>query len=339
MSFTNFHKFVFINQARERAIVHGFCYGRKLKFIMKEVIIMTEETKITQNTTDDQVSIADACIKQAKEFTDSFSIESMPTDVGRNTETAMKWILDAAEHGIDILSALAINAPDYNREKVVNGVKQLCSEYNARAKHLHYNKLRAANNPIMAAVDFPDYEGIKYSEGKDDDDTKTFGITSVNYNVDLETLHKHCKKAKAPCGVNSSWHSEMNTLLMNLDMRGIKEKYPDDAEKAKSEAIELFKNTYKIKEIASKIGTDEDSTTTTKLMGALSIVIADMVGEEFKPLKCDVRYLLQIYCAGDKKTRGTKYVKDKEFSGYMIAVLQRVIKGKPYANIYNTKKK
>ena len=293
-----------------------------------------------KNAQNVQTTTAEELINQAKVFGEDFGIDAMPNEIGKKTDTAMAWILQSAEHGTELIELLAVNAPDYNYQKVVDAVKTLCTEYNSRAKHLHYNKLMVAANPILAAVDEPDYKGIKYSESKNnDDDSKVFGITDVVFNVDLESLYKHCKKVKMACGVKSSWYNDMATILMQMIVRGIKEKYPDDAEKARKEAVDMFNSCYKIKEISAKIDTDEDPTSITKLQKALTELIADMIGEEYKPLKCDVRYLLQVYCQGDRRTRGNvKYVSSKEFSRYLLDVLCRIVKGKDYTNSYKTKK-
>lgn len=287
-----------------------------------------------------QTTTAEELINQAKVFGEDFGIDTMPAEIGKKTDTAMAWILQSAEHGTELIERLAVNAPDYNYQKVVDAVKSLCTEYNSRAKHLHYNKLMTTANPILAAVDKPDYKGIKYSESKNnDDDSKVFGITDVVFNVDLESLYKHCKKVKMACGVKSSWYNDMATILMQMIVRGIKEKYPDDAEKARKEAVDMFNSCYKIKEISAKIDTDEDPTSITKLQKALTELVSDMIGEEYKPLKCDVRYLLQVYCQGDRRTRGNvKYVSSKEFSRYLLDVLCRIVKGKDYTNSYKTKK-
>lgn len=298
---------------------------------------MENTTKNTQAVT------AEAIIGQAKTFGEDFSVDAMPKEIYRSTEASMKWLLESAEHGTDIITLLAANAPDYNKEGVIKAVKSLCSEYNSRAKHAHYNRLMMTDNPIMAAVYESEYKTIKYSESERDGVT-IYGISEGENHVDLETLYEHCKKVKRPCGATSTWKADMDTILMIMIMSSIKRKYPDDEKKARDEAIKIFRDTYKIKEISSRIYTEENLDSNNNLIDAIKGVVKDMFGEEKykemkKPLRSDLYYLQEVYCKPNPRVLGgVTYIGSKEFSKCMLAVLRRVIRNIPYPNNYKTKK-
>lgn len=332
--------YLYIKPVNEQSF-HGFCYG--YKFAHKQIKILRGAVVMENTTKNTQAMTAEAIIGQAKAFSEDFGIDAMPKEIYRDTEASMKWLLDAAEHGTDIITLLATNAPDYNKEGVIKAVKSLCSEYNSRAKHAHYNRLMMTDNPIMAAVYESEYTTIKYSESQRDDVT-IYGISEAENHVDLETLYKHCERVNMPCGATSTWKADMDTILMVLVISSIKRKIPDDAEKLRAAAVKQFNDSYKVKEISAKVYTDENISSNNNLINAVKDVMRDMFGEEKykemkKPLRSDLYYLQEVYCKPDPKVLGgVIYVNSKEFSRHMLALLRRVIRDIQYPNKYKTKK-
>lgn len=321
-----------------------FIMGRKLKFLMKEGFTMSEEkNEVAQATTENEVKAN--LIKQAQEFAGVYGVDQQPTtgSIGRTVthEDTMKWCMHSIEQGISLMNEIHRNVPDYNLAKMMDELKKLGKEYNNAAAFAHYAKCRAFDNPIMGAIEHPTYLTTKISEVFNKEGEDRYKVEMVNKGIDLVTLHDKCKDVKK-CGENDLWIYNMGTILMLMIVRGIKEKFPDNTDAAKAEALKTFNETYKIKKIVEGLEIEgEDETSVGKLTKALREMITMMIGEEYgnKAHKADVRFLYQVYCMGDRRNDDTvKYLSEKEFSKKILAVLRRIVKNEQYKDSYKKKK-
>lgn len=306
---------------------------------------MSERTnEVAQATTENEVKAN--LIKQAQEFAGVYGVDQQPTtgSIGRTVthEDTMKWCMHSIEQGISLMNEIHRNVPDYNLAKMMDELKKLGKEYNNASAYAHYEMCRVLDNPIMGAVENPRYSTVKISEvfNKEGEDRYKFEMGTKS--MDLVTLHNRCEDFDTKCGIDDDWIYSMGTVLMLMIVRGIKEKFPDNTEKAKAAAIKEFNDTYKIRKIVQGLDIEgKDETSIGKLTNALHQIVTMMIGEEYanKVHKADVRYLGQVYCYGDRRNDEiVKYLSEKEFSKKILAVLRRIVKGVQYGDDYKKKK-
>lgn len=287
----------------------------------------------------------DQLMDMVKEFKTAYGIDSKPT-TGKSGETVtfemtMAWAINSIQQGISLMNVVHEKAPDYNLFSMMDELKKLGQEYNSASSWAHYAEARKHENPIMWAIENPTYLGVKISEVFNKEDEDRYKFDYVGKAMDLVTLHDRCKNV-TKCGIDDSWIWDMDTILMCMIVRGIKEKFPDDADKVKGEALKKFHESYKIKKIVEGIDIEgNDQTTIGKLTNALRALVTKMIGEEYakKVQKADVRFLEQVYCMRDNRKPDTvKYLTNKQFSQEILAVLRRIVLGELYKDAYKTKK-
>lgn len=302
------------------------------------------DTKVIQEKLG-EISI-DKLMEMVKEFKTSYGIESKPNTVetGKTVtmEMVMAWAINSIQHGISLMNVVYEKMPEYNLSGMMDELKKLGQEYNSASSWAHYEGCRQHENPIMWAIENPTYLGVKISEVFNGEGEDRYKFEYVGKAMDLVTLHTRCKNITR-CGVDDSWIWDMDTILMCMIVRGIKEKFPDDTDKIKVEVLKKFNETYKIKKIIDGINIEgDDQTSIGKLTNALRALVVKMIGEEYakKVQKADIRFLEQVYCMRDSKKPDTvKYLTNKQFSQEILAVLRRIVLGELYKDTYKTKKK
>lgn len=301
------------------------------------------DTKVIQQEMG-ELSI-DKLMEMVKEFKTVYGIASKPT-TGESNETVtfemtMEWAIKSIQQGISLMNVVYEKVPDYNLAGMMDELKKLGQEYNSAASWAHYSECRKHENPIMWAIENPTYISVKISEVFNKENEDRFKFDYVGKSMDLVTLHKRCENI-AKCGIDDSWIWDMDTILMCMIVRGIKEKFPEDAKKIRDEVLKKFHETYKINKIIEGINIEgSDQTSIGKLTNALRALVTKMIGEEYakKVQKADVRFLEQVYCMRDNRKPDTvKYLTNKQFSQEILAVLRRIVLGELYKDAYKTKK-
>lgn len=205
--------------------------------------------------------------------------------------------------------------------KADNAVKELINDYTAIVRKLCFEECKATEDPMMEAVKRMYYVTIAVKDVKEKD--LNFSVRSLiekEKPIELRKLHDYCKGG---IGKDPNWiymAERMNSLLTikTADAIGV------DAEKVR--------NAYPLSEIAKgfKFGEDANFMSTTSMQKGLQVVINAMIGEEYKVVSRDVKYLLACYTREGKKLQTVRVADQNTLAKYLMAVCNRIVNNGRY---------
>lgn len=281
---------------------------------MTEKIITTEEIKA-----------------KVQEFVTTYEPEKAP----QKAEEAKVYLVNAIDEGIKLYNSIigTSEAKAEDTAKVFKGIKALEDKYNTVSKtEYQENKKIAPEGAMMAAIKDPTYPTVRVRNVKSDDGVIRLAAGNVNKTINLISLHKFC----GGIGVDHAWVNGAKKMWLSFVARGVFEKLPDDAdEDAIKKALTDFLDCDFMKGIAKAKTAGKNLTSNTKLLENLTELIKRMIGEEYKPLTHDVRYILQAYSMKDRKEMlSVKYCTEKGFADILLDVCRRIVCNEAYKDNY-----
>lgn len=271
-----------------------------------------------------------------KAYFEKYSTEKTP----EATDEAKIYLVTAIEDGVKLYNSL-ISSDEAKAEdtvKVFKAIKSFEDKYNSLSKDEYMrDKKVAPEGAMMAAIKDPTYAAVRVRNAKDDDGNPKLANDTVNKTINLIALHKFC----GGIGVDTGWVNSAKKLWMLLIARGVFEKLPDDAsEETIKNALTSFVDCDFMKTTAKMKALGKSLTSNTKILEKLAELINRMIGEDFKPLTNDVRFILQTYCQKDRRNEATvKYCTEKGFADILLDVCRRMVCGIQYKDSFKLKSK
>lgn len=196
------------------------------------------------------------------------------------------------------------------QEQVVNRYTSICSKE-------YYDGLLAAEQPLREACLHPEFETIRTSDKRTGDyKIPTREIATGKIRLDVRTLHKKCPER---CGINPDWYYKTERINLLMILR-VMEKVGD--ERNPEEVV----SNWAMSDMAQKVRLGVEKTSKNKILDAMTEVVADMIGPEYKPLTHDVGYLECMYTKKSNKDRyAVQCAKNLDIAWYMCNICNRIL--------------
>ena len=210
--------------------------------------------------------------------------------------------------------------------KIDSSLTETTNEYTAIVRGMCFEDCKNSPNPMIAAVTALTFTtiGVK-DEKKGDDKIAVRSIVEKERPIDLYKLHKYC----GGIGADKNWvymTEKMNCLLT--------------AQKAVDLGIDPkdVNDSFAMSAIAKEIDMGKSPCSKTNLLKTLQVVIAAMLGEEFKATSHDVNFLMSVYSRKSRKARTVTCANNKYFRNYLAEICHRIVTSKGYAVEFKAEK-
>ena len=214
-----------------------------------------------------------------------------------------------------------LQSGDYeNAAKINSEIEEVVNEYTAMVRKECFNALKATENPMLEAVKQLTYPTIRVKDTKQGEEKIPVRIVEdIERSIDLLKLHKHV--GGDGIGANKNWvytvekFNFLMTAQKAVDL-GIDPKQVNDS--------------YAMSEISKEIDMGKTPTSKTNILKTLNVVIASMIGEEYKAKSHDVNFLLSIYSRKNRKALTVSCANHKYMRQYLAEVCHRIVLDKSY---------
>lgn len=205
-------------------------------------------------------------------------------------------------------------------------MKSGVDEYNQIQNDEIFVQCRKSNDPMLTACTILTYPIIKIKDGNIEGSTlKKREIVDAEKQIDLAKLHKFC----GGIGHDQNWIYKLEKLNMLLTAQvatnlGIDPKTVHDS--------------YAMHAISKSIDFGKNPTSNTNILKNLTQVIQDMIGEGYKPISRDVKYLQYIYGKKGKSALTVVCANHRFMRNYVQEICHRLITDKVYTVDYKMTK-
>lgn len=223
---------------------------------------------------------------------------------------------------IEIAENETVNAREFLAE-AVNG-------YTAIAREECFKALKATDDPMLEAIKqltFPTIKAVEKKVGEEKEKIPVMSIEDIEKPIDLLRLDKFC----GGIGKDSNWahiaqkFNYLLTVQKAIDL-GLK---PNEAVKD-----------YAMSDVARDFDMGKTPTSNTNMLKTLQRVVTAMIGEEYKALSHDVKYLLSVFTKkNNRKVLTVTCANHKNFTMYIAEVCHRIVTDAKYGVEYKTVKK
>lgn len=200
-------------------------------------------------------------------------------------------------------------------------VGETCNQYTARAKRKCYLLCLENEDPMRAACEKLEYATIAVKDEKTDEDSiPVRRLTSRTRPIDLLDLHKLAKdRGLGGIGVNHDWNAYVQKLNLLMTVLTAKELgVPADRMKE-------INDSYNMSVIAHSIELGENPTSNTKMLKTLTTVVRAMIGEEYKPISKDVKFVEYAYRKKSRRALTITVANHKTMRNLLMEVCNRLI--------------
>lgn len=239
------------------------------------------------------------------------------------------------------LTELRKNAEDaanqYNKEMLASKfddaaktdarLKKIVEEYAQEQMDDVFIHCRSSENPMFEACRILTYPIIRVKDvSVDGTELKKREIVDADKQIDLAKLHKFCDGI----GHDTSWIFKLEKFNMLLT-----------AQVAQNLGIDpkTVHDSYAMNSISKDIDLGKNPTSNTNLLKTLTTIIQAMIGEDYKPISRDVKYLQYIYGKKGKSALTVVCANHRYMRNYVQEICHRLITDKAYTVDYKMTKK
>lgn len=211
---------------------------------------------------------------------------------------------------------LAENADSVSdKAKFESNLEEVIAYYGSISKAACYAAIRKTEDPMKSAILQFSYPTIKVKETRDKD-TKIVvrSIEDAEKPIDLGDLYKRCE---GNLGADRNWIYSAEKLNYHLTLRA--------AERVNAT---VKSDSFYMNKLSREIDLGKNPCSNTQLLKTLNLVIAQMIGEEFKGNSHDVNYLIDVYANDNKKSKtGITAANHKTLRNYLKKICYRILTG------------
>lgn len=223
----------------------------------------------------------------------------------------------------------AIQNGDFNTAAKLNTeIEQTVNEYTAIAREECFDKLRATDDPMLAAVKELSFMTIRVKDTKvGDEKIPVRTIEDAEKPIDLLKLHK---SVNGGIGKDSKWAAMIEKLNFLMT-----------AQKAVDLGInpKAINDSYAMSDIARQIDMGKTPTSKTNLLKTVQSIVTAMIGEEYRAVSHDVNFLMSVYSRKNRRALTVSCATHKYMRQYMMEICHRIVEGKTYDIDYKQIKK
>lgn len=214
--------------------------------------------------------------------------------------------------------AIGSDATSSDVAKLESEIADLTAEYTGVARQICFDDCKNSGDPMMSAVKRLTFDTIRAVYKAPEGETiEKCSIEEVGKPINLERLHKYCDGI----GKDKNWIYTAQKLNLLLTVQ-----------KAKDLGIDpkSINDSYTIAKIAEDIDMGKTPTSKTNMLNTLNIVIAAMVGAEYKATSHDVNYLLSIWSKKSRKALTVSAARHSSMYGFLAEICHRIVLSKAY---------
>lgn len=205
-------------------------------------------------------------------------------------------------------------------------MKKVIDEYTQIQTDDVFIHCRQSDDPMLEACRILRYPIIKIKDGTiEGSELKKREIVDAEKQIDLAKLHKFCNGI----GHDQKWIYKLEKFNMLLTAQvatnlGIDPKTVHDS--------------YAMHAISKSIDFGKNPTSNTNILKNLTQLIHDMIGEDYKPISRDVKYLQYIYGKKGKSALTVVCANHRFMRNYVQEICHRLITNKAYTVDYKMTK-
>lgn len=211
--------------------------------------------------------------------------------------------------------------------KIEDELTQTVNEYTSEVRKMCFDACKATENPMLTAVTLLSFMTIatkdeKVGEGK----VPVRVIVDKERQIDLYKLHKYIDGG---IGHDKNWlyiAEKFNALMTVAAAQDIGMKGPTGKPITPKEICD----SYAMSAIARDIDLGKAPTSDTAMLKQLQVVIAAMIGEEYKVTTHDLKFLKKVYTKKSKKALTITTANHKYLRGYLADICHKLVTGKTY---------
>lgn len=223
----------------------------------------------------------------------------------------------------------AIQNSDFNTAaKLSAEIEQVVNEYTATTRAECFDRLKAADDPMLAAIKELSFMTIRVKDTKvGDEKIPVRVIEKVEKAIDLLKLHN---EVEGGIGKDKNWAAMIEKLNFLLT-----------AQKAVELGInpKTVNDSYAMSGIARQIEMGKTPTSKTNILRTVQNIVTAMIGEEYKAVSHDVNFLYSVYSRKKRKALTVSCANHKYLRQYMMEICHRIVEGKSYDLDYRTVRK
>jgi len=204
--------------------------------------------------------------------------------------------------------------------KVNEEMEQVIGEYTSKARKECFDAIAEKENPMIVAIEMLTYPTIKMRDTKQGEEKIPVRIIEdIERSIDLLKLHKHV--GGDGIGANKKWAYMIEKLNFLMT-----------AQKAVDLGVDpkRVNDCYAMSEISREIDMGKTPTSKTNILKTLNMVVAAMIGEEYKATSHDVNFLMSVYSRKNRKALTVTCANHKYMRQYMAEVCHRILLNKQY---------
>ena len=204
---------------------------------------------------------------------------------------------------------------------------QAINEYTAEVRKMCFDECKASGTPMLTAVTMLSFMTIGTKDEKvGDDKVPVRVIVEKERAIDLFKLHKYIDGG---IGHDKNWlyiAEKFNALLTVAAAQDIGMKGPTGKPITPKEICD----SYAMSAIAREIDLGKAPTSDTAMLKQLQVVIAAMIGEEYKVTTHDLKFLKKVYTRKSRKALTVTTANHKYLRGYLAEICHKLVTGKHY---------
>lgn len=223
----------------------------------------------------------------------------------------------------------AVQNGDYNSSAKLNTeIENAINKYTSMAREECFSELKAADDPMLAAVKRLSFMTIRAKDTKvGDEKIPVRVIEDIEKPIDLLKLHR---AVKGGIGKDKNWAY----MIEKLNFLMTAQKAADLGINPKS-----INDSYAMTDIAKQIDMGKTPTSKTNILKTMQSIVDAMVGKEYKAVSHDVNFLMSVYSRKNRKALTVSCANHKYMRQYMMEICHRIVEGKSYALDYKQIKK
>lgn len=230
-------------------------------------------------------------------------------------------------------SAVLDNKPVDEVNTLETAVDDAVKEYVKFARIVAFDEILASEDPMVEACRRLDFDAIKYNINEDNDTKiKTMVVESCTKQIELKKLSEYAVKSGKTFGHDAQWYLaiEKFNFLMTLDRATQLGVSP--------ERIKEVNDSYAMADMARQFDEGKNIISNTQELKSLAGVIELMLGDGYKPVSHDLRYLHMIYTKKGKGALKVSCANHRFMTRYIQEICHRIITGKTYDIEFKAKK-
>lgn len=217
------------------------------------------------------------------------------------------------------------NKPVDDIKAIETAVDEAIKDHLKYARMICFDICLEAEDPMVKACELLDFDAIKSTITEDNDaGTRTMTIDDCKKPVDLKKFAEYAKKRSKTIGHDTSWPLavEKFNMLMTLDRAVQLGVSP--------ERIKEINDSYAIRDMAKQWDEGKNIISNTQELKSLAGVIQMMIGDAYKPVSHDLKYLHMIYTKKGKGALKVSCANHNLMRRYLQEICHRLITGKSY---------